>query len=319
MPKFLKIYKMKNLFYTLTILFGLTSNAQEKMCDSLMKKMDFEIENDKKNGADSIMIDYIEQAKKTLKEQFCKDDVYQGGASGGNNNNNSNNPNNSTTGNTNPSVKTKPYNGSPFYGKHKISVKVISSDAEGTFNTSYSYYLNKEGSLILIDKECLQNAGMDMIPNTDGGTFENWVMRNDGISTVFARSDTGQKIAVTTHIKNSLIAPQKDSKSTLKNLNKSKTIAGYLCKAYEVTFKETDAPKMTLWITTKPMLLQHDVLPFTTMFTADKFGLTNFKNHGILEFEIKEGSDTAFLTVTEIIPSNKMVSFNGYIEFFMEY
>lgn len=314
---------MKKLLFTIIILIGLIGNAQEKMCDSIMKQMDFEIENAKENKLDANIIQALEQSKKAFYDQYCKDNVFynHGGASNGNNNNNNdtNNSNISITEINNEYVKTKPYKGEPFYGKHKITVNVSSTDAEGTVNTNYSYYINKEGSLILLDKECLQNAGMDMIPDTEGGTFEYWAIRNDGISTVFALSNTGEKMAVTTHIKNFLISPQNNTKPTIKNLNKSKMIAGNLCKAYEVIFKELDAPKMTLWITVKPMLLQHDILPFTTMFTADKFGLTNFKNHGVLEIDMKHNNEATFLSVTEIIPSNKAVSFNGYTEFFIEY
>ena len=90
-------------------------------------------------------------------------------------------------------------------------------------------------------------------------------------------------------------------------------------KAIEDIFKEANAPKMTLWITSKPMQLQHDVLPFTTMFMADIFGLPNLKNHGVLEIDMKQGSESTFLTVTEIVPTNKTVSFNGYTEIIIPY
>lgn len=307
----------KLLFAFIIMLFGTITNAQETMCDSIMKQMDFEIETAKKNSNDPSIISYLEQAKAALKKQFCEDGNFSG--AGGTQGNTTDGNEHSNPSINNDYIKTKPYKGAPFYGKHKISVKVISNTEEGSFTTNYSYYINKEGSLILLDKECLQNAGMSMMPNTDGGTFQYWAMRNDGISTVFALSDKGEKIAVTTYNKNALIEPQKNSKPILKNLNQSKTIAGNLCKAYQVIYKEPDAPKMILWITTKPMQLQHDVLPFTTMFMADKFGLANFKNHGILELDMKHGSETAFLTVTAIIPANITVAFNGYTEFFMEY
>lgn len=315
---------MKNIILILSMFISLIGNAQEKMCDSIMKQMDFEIENAKKNKLDATIIQALEKSKKALYEQYCKDDVFYnngGGTSGENSSNNTDmdNSDNSITEINNEYVQTKPYKGMPFYGKHKITVKLISTSAEGNQNTTYSYYINKEGSLILLDKECLKNASMDMIPDTEGGVFEYWAIRNDGISTVFALSKTGEKMAVTTYVKNLKILPQKNSKPTLKNLNKSKTIAGNLCNAYDVIFKELDAPKMTLWITTKPMLLQHDVVPFLTMFTADKFGLTNLKNHGVLEIDMKHNNETLFLSVTEIIPSNKTVSFNGYTELFIEY
>ncbi|VXB34296.1 conserved exported hypothetical protein [Flavobacterium sp. 9AF] len=313
---------MRHLILTIIVLISFISNAQKTMCDSIMQQMDVEIENAKKNGADATMLKYLEQAKKTLREQYCKDNYfYNSGGNNGSGNNNNANGGLATTEINNEYVKTKPYNGAPFYGKQKISIKVISSDSEGTHKANYSYYINKEGSLILLDKECLQNAGLEMIPqNASEGTFQYWCIRNDGLSSVFGLSDKNEKIASTYTSKNFLIQSDSYKKPTFKKLNQNKMIAGYSCSAYEVVLSnENQFNSIICWVTTKPMLFQHDILPFTTMFMADKMGFQNLKNHGILEFEMKKGADKIHLSVTEIKQANKTVSFNGYTEYFLEY
>jgi hypothetical protein len=310
---------MRNLILIMALLIGLMSNAQMTMCDSIMKQMDFEIENAKKNGLDATMINYLEQTKVTLREQFCKDNVF--------NNNGSNNGSNTTDANedsdniANQYVKTRPYTGTPFYGKQKISISVKNYGADGGAFANYDYYVNQEGTLILLDKQSLQ-GNLSLVPATDmadgGGKFQYWAIRNDGLSTVFGLSDKNKKIAVTTYTKNFMFSPS--SKSTIKKLNQTKVIAGHLCNAYQITAQdEKGRMTMTWWITVKPLPFYHDVMPFTTMFMADKVGFPNLKNHGVLEIEGKHGTESINLKVTKIEPATKSVQFNGYKEYYFEY
>lgn len=310
---------MRNLILTVALLIGFMSNAQMTMCDSIMKKMDFEIESAKKNGLDATMINYLEQTKVTLREQFCKDNVF--------NNNGSKNGSNTTDANedsdniANQYVKTRPYTGTPFYGKQKISISVKNYGADGSAFANYDYYVNKEGTLILLDKQSLQ-GNLSLIPASDmadgGGKFQYWAIRNDGLSTVFGLSDKNKKIAVTTYTKNFMFSPS--SKPTIKKLNQTKVIAGHLCNAYQITAQdEKGRMTMTWWITVKPLPFYHDVMPFTTMFMADKVGFPNLKNHGVLEIDGKHGTESINLKVTKIEPTTKSVQFNGYEEYYFEY
>lgn len=314
---------MRNLILITALLIGLISNAQMTMCDSIMKQMDVEIESAKKNGADATMIKYLEQAKETLRNQYCKDHVFnnngENDGSGSNSNSNSN-----ETENNNPYVKTRLYAGTPFYGKQKISVSVKNNSSDGNANANYSYYINKEGSLILLDKQSFQ-GNLSLVPSFDGyddggGKFEYWGIRNDGLSTVFGLSDKNEKIAVTTYTNNFMFSPNNNSKPTIKKLNQTKNIAGYLCNAYQITAKdEKGSMTMTWWITAKPLLFNHDVVPFATMFMADKVGFPNLKNHGVLEIDGKHGTESVNLKVTKIEPATKSVQFNGYKEYYFEY
>lgn len=314
---------MRKLILIISLLINLISTAQEIKCDSIMKQMDVEIENAKKNGADATMIKYLEQAKETLREQYCKNQVFynNGGNNGGGSNSNGDS-NGTLNENNNPYVKTRPYTGTPFYGKQKISISVKNYGAEGSAFAKYDYYVNKEGTLILLDKQSLQ-GNLSLIPATDmadgGGKFQYWAIRNDGVSTVFGLSDKNEKIAVTTYTKNFMFSPN-SSKPTIKKLNQTKSIAGHLCNAYQITAQdEKGSMTMTWWITVKPLPFYHDVMPFTTMFMADKVGFPNLKNHGVLEIDGKHGAESINLKVTKIEPTTKSVQFNGYEEYYFEY
>lgn len=314
---------MRKLILIISLLINLISTAQEIKCDSIMKQMDVEIENAKKNGADATMIKYLEQAKETLREQYCKNQVFynNGGNNGGGSNSNGDS-NGSLNENNNPYVKTRPYTGTPFYGKQKISISVKNYGAEGSAFAKYDYYVNKEGTLILLDKQSLQE-NLSLVPASDmadgGGKFQYWAIRNDGVSTVFGLSDKNEKIAVTTYTKNFMFSPN-SSKPTIKKLNQTKSIAGHLCNAYQITAQdEKGSMTMTWWITVKPLPFYHDVMPFTTMFMADKVGFPNLKNHGVLEIDGKHGTESINLKVTKIEPTTKSVQFNGYEEYYFEY
>ncbi|MGV7106637.1 hypothetical protein [Flavobacterium sp. U410] len=314
---------MRKLIFIITLLIGSFSNSQEIKCDSIMKQMDVEIENAKKNGADATMINYLEQTKVTLREQFCKDNVfYNNGSNNGSNTNANEDSDGFGTEINNQYVKTRPYTGTPFYGKQKISISVKNYGADGSAFANYDYYVNQEGTLILLDKQSLQ-GNLSLVPATDmadgGGKFQYWAIRNDGLSTVFGLSDKNKKIAVTTYTKNFLFSPN-SSKPTMKKLNQTKSIAGHLCNAYQITAQdEKGRMTMTWWITVKPLPFYHNVMPFTTMFMADKVGFPNLKNHGVLEIDGKHGTESINLKVTKIEPVTKSVQFNGYKEYYFEY
>lgn len=314
---------MRKLIFIITLLIGSFSNSQEIKCDSIMKQMDVEIENAKKNAADATMIKYFEQAKETLREQYCKNQVFynNGGNNGGGSNSNGDS-NGALNENNNPYIKTRPYTGTPFYGKQKISIAVTSYSDDGNAVVHYHYYVNKEGTLILLDQQSFE-GNLSSVPSTDmidgGGKFQYWAIRNDGVSSVFAISDKNEKIAVTTYTKNFMFSPN-SSKPKIKKLSQTKVIAGHLCNAYQITAQdEKGSMTMTWWVTAKPLLFYHDVMPFTTMFMADKVGFPNLKNHGVLEIDGKHGTESINLKVIKIEPTTKSVQFNGYKEYFFEY
>jgi|GEM_PF-2085968 hypothetical protein len=315
---------MKKLLFIIVLWINFFANAQNVMCDSIMKQMDFEIKNAKANGYDASILKQLEDTKQMLKKMYCENNNYGGNGIG----NNENPQENQNPQENNPNYsqlnipKQRPYKGTPFYGKQKISITVKSSVSEGNQNNSYSYYLNKDGSLVLLDKECLANANTTTIPQFsegESGEFQYWAIRKDGISTVFALSKENRKVAVTTDIQNFMFSEQNNVTPTIKKLNKIKKIAGYLCNAYEITYKEDASLTMTCWITTNPLSFNHHVVPFMTMYSADNIGFKNLKNHGVLEMNLKNGTETAEYTVTSIQPANKSVFFNGYKEFYVKY
>lgn len=312
---------MKKLLFITVLLFNFFTNAQNVMCDSIMKQMDFEIKNAKANGIDAVLLKQLEETKTMLHTMYCENNIY--GSSGNNENTQENqNPGNNQTIPQLNIPKQRPYKGAPFYGKQKISITAKSSGSEGTQNNSYSYYLNTDGSLVLLDKECLGTFNANSLPQFsegDNGEFQYWAIRKDGVSTLFALSKENGKVAITTDIQNFTFSKQDSITPTIKKLAKTKKIAGYLCNAYEVTYKSDASLSMTCWITTKPLSFNHQVVPFMTMYSADHFGFKNLKNHGILEMNLKNGAETAEYTVTNIQPTNKSVSFNGYQEFYIKY
>lgn len=314
---------MKRLILITVLLINFFTNAQNVMCDSIMKQMDFEIENAKANKIDAVLLKQLEETKKILHKMYCENNNYGGGSDSGNNENLQENQNpQSNNSNYTQLTTSKPYKGAPFYGKQKISITVKSSDSEGSQNNSYSYYLNKDGSLVLLDEECLATANSIFVPQFDeegSGKFEYWAIRKDGVSTVFALSKENGKVALITDSQNFMFSKQNNVSPTIKKLNKTKKIAGYLCNAYEVTYKSEESLTMTCWITTKPLSFYHDVVPFMTMYSADNIGFKNLKNHGILEMNMQNGAETVQYTVTNIQPTNKSVFFNGYKEHYIKY
>lgn len=313
---------MKKLLIITFLFINFFANAQNVSCDSIMKQMDIEIKNAKSNGYDASILKQLEDTKTMLQKMYCENGVIIGSGNGNGNQQENQNPGN------NPSYpklsipEQRPYNGTPFSGKQKISITAKSSGLEGSQNNSYSYYLNNDGSLVLLDKESLGTFNANSLPQFsegDNGEFQYWAIRNDGVSTLFALSKENGKVAITTDIQNFMFSKQDSIAPTIKKLNKTKTIAGYLCTAYEITFKEEPSLSMTCWITTKPLSFNHDVVPFATMFSADHFGLKNLKNHGILEMNLKDGAETVEFIVTNIQPTNKSVSFIGYQEFYIKY
>ncbi len=314
---------MKKLATLVLLLFSLISNAQKNICDSIMKQMDVEIENAKKNGADINILKHLEQTKETLRNQYCKDYVLYNNGWPNDGSNSNEGSEDAVNENNTPYLKTRAYNGEPFYSKQKISVFINNYGAEGNVSGNYSYYVNKEGNLILLDRQGLQN-NLSLVPSFDDwegrGTFLYWAMRNDGVSTFFGLSDKNEKIAVTTYLKNFLFSPKNAKTPTIKKLNQSKIIAGHLCNAYQITMKDEEGNMtMTWWITTKPLAFHHDIVPFFTMFMADKVGFPNLINHGVLEIEGTYGTESVHLKVTKIEPSTKSVRFDGFKEYFMEY
>ena len=313
---------MKKLLFITVLLFNFFTNAQNVMCDSIMKQMDFEIKNAKANGVDAALLKQLEETKTMLHKMYCENNIY--GSSGNNEDPQENqNPNDQNPNYPQLNIpKQRPYKGAPFYGKQKISITAKSSGSEGTQNNSYSYYLNTDGSLVLLDKECLGTFNANSLPQFsegDNGEFQYWAIRKDGVSTLFALSKENGKVAITTDIQNFMLSEHESITPTIKKLAKTKKIAGYVCNAYEVTYKSDPNISMTCWITTKPLSFNHHVVPFMTMYSADHFGFKNLKNHGILEMNLKNGTETAEYTVTNIQPTNKSVSFNGYQEFYIKY
>lgn len=315
---------MKKIFFITFLIINCftNTNAQNVMCDSIMKQMDFEIKTAKANGVDTALLKQLEETKKMLHKMYCENNIY--GSSGNNENTQENqNPNDQNPNYSQLNIpKQRPYKGAPFYGKQKISINAKSSGSEGIQNNSYSYYLNTDGSLVLLDKECLGTFNANSLPQFsegDNGEFQYWAIRKDGVSTLFALSKENGKVAITTDIQNFMFSKHDSITPTIKKLAKTKKIAGYLCNAYEVTYKSDASLSMTCWITTKPLSFNHHVVPFMTMYSADHFGFKNLKNHGILEMNLKNGAETAEYTVTNIQPTNKSVSFNGYQEFYVKY
>ena len=282
---------MKKLLFITVLLFNFFTNAQNVMCDSIMKQMDFEIKNAKANGVDAVLLKQLEETKTMLHKMYCENNIY--GSSGNN---------------ENPQENQNPNDQNPNYPQLNIP--------------KHSYYLNTDGSLVLLDKECLGTFNSNSLPQFsegDNGEFQYWAIRKDGVSTLFALSKENGKVAITTDIQNFMLSEHDSITPTIKNLNKTKKIAGYVCNAYEVTYKSDSSLSMTCWITTKPLSFNHHVVPFMTMYSADHFGFKNLKNHGILEMNLKNGAETAEYTVTNIQPTNKSVSFNGYQEFYVKY
>lgn len=313
---------MKKLVFIIALLVNFFASAQNVMCDSIMKQIDFEIENAKSNKIDVAILKQLEDTKKMLKELYCQNNNY-GGNGSGNNQNPSKNQNNQGN---NPNYsqlnipKQRPYTGIPFYGKYKISITAKSADSEGSQNNSYSYYLNKDGALVLLDEECLATANsLSVAQYEESGKFQYWAIRKDGVSTVFGLSKENGKVAITTDIQNFMLSKPESNTPVIKKLNKTKKIAGYLCNAYEITYMEDANLTMTCWITTTPLSFNHHVVPFMTMFSANHFGFKNLKNHGVLEMNLKNGIETAEFTVTNIQPTDKSVFFNGYKEYYLKY
>lgn len=315
---------MRIAILSIILLISVNCFSQEKLCDSIMKQIDFQIESAKKNGSDAATINYLKQAKENFRQQYCKNGVFYNNGSQSNTNGNGNGNGTNTNSNNNiqnPNIKTKPYAGPPFYGKQKIAVSLKISGVDGTEQANYSYYVNKEGTIVLLDQQSIE-GNMSLIPSNDGeaGTFQFWAIRNDGLSTVFALSPEEGKVAVTTYVKNFLLSPKNNTKPNTKKLNQSKTIAGYNCTAYKVTLQDAEGKvNLTYWITEKPLAFNHDILPFTTMFMADKAGFPNLKNHGVLEINGTMGADSINLKITKIESSSKSVIFTGYKEYFLEY
>lgn len=311
----------KIIFITFLIINCFTNtNAQNVMCDSIMKQMDFEIKKAKANGVDVALLKQLEETKKMLHKMYCENGVNYGSNEIENLQENQNPHDN----NPNYTQLTTPitYKEASFYGKQKISITVKSSDSEGSQNNNYSYYLNKDGSLVLLDKECLATANANSLPQFsegDNGEFQYWTIRKDGVSTFFALSKEKGKVAITTDIQNFMLSEHESITPTIKNLNKTKKIAGYLCNAYEISYKSDPNITMTCWITLKPLTFNHHIVPFMTMYSADNIGFKNFKNHGVLEMNLKNGTETVEYMVTNIQPTNKSVSFNGYQEFYIKY
>ncbi|NJN50227.1 MAG: hypothetical protein HC798_03430 [Polaribacter sp.] len=61
-----------------------------------------------------------------------------------------------------------------------------------------------------------------------------------------------------------------------------------MCTAYEVTYKSDKNLSMTCWITNKPLAFHHDIVPFMTMYSADKIGFKKSKKPWRFRNEFKK-------------------------------
>ncbi|NJN50226.1 MAG: hypothetical protein HC798_03425 [Polaribacter sp.] len=206
---------MKKILMITLLLFSIVTTSQSINCDSIIKQMDFEIKKAKANKVDAALLKQLEETKQMLKKMYCESNNF----GGGNNNNTKENQNieNNTKFSPINIPKQRAYKGTPFNGKHKISITTKSTTSEGNQNYSYCYYLNKEGSLVLLDKECIANANtLPQFSEQENGEFQYWAIRNDGISTLFALSKENGKVAMTTDIQDFMLSKQENDVPTIK-------------------------------------------------------------------------------------------------------
>ena len=66
---------MKKILFLTVLLFNCFTNAQNVMCDSIMKQMDIEIKNAKANGYDASILKQLEDTKTMLQKMYCENGV----------------------------------------------------------------------------------------------------------------------------------------------------------------------------------------------------------------------------------------------------
>jgi hypothetical protein len=297
------------LILLISIGFCQKTFAQTMNCDSLKREFDVQIAQAKKEGLDKAIIQQLEDTKKQILQLFCSQ------------NNGTNNPitkpekaakneQNQLVGNNGGKIMT-----TQFQSAFKITIYVLAQENSSTTKEQISYYINKSGTAILLDKSSLaKNSEFMGSLQEEGSEFDGWLMESNGNNTMFATSAEEGKIAMkipgTTMVD---WIPNKTKRPTVKALGTSKTIAGYACKAYEISVMENGTKQsFTCWASTKPLPIAHAQFPFFTMLLAENLGLPLPAKTGILQIEGKAEGSQYLLEVQAITPFVKTWPFTQY-------
>jgi hypothetical protein len=277
--------------------------AQTFNCDSLTREFDTQIAKAKKEGLDKAIIQQLQSTKEQLLQAFCNTATTNKPPTAASVNNSLSTPNN----NSKKSVTKN------FTSAYKITLKVT-AEQNSNLTQLYSYYLTHTGNAILIDDNCLPSSSNYRESFAENGSLDGWLMESNGNSTVFTTSAEQGKMAIAVPNVNFLnLQHSKENKPTIKALGKTKTIAGYACKAYAVSTTENgEAVNLTCWVTNAPLPFNHASFPFFTMFSASAIGIPVNPKQAVLLIEGTTGKEKIYVEVSSIQPLVKNYAFSNY-------